>query len=381
MKQVYLLCAFTCAALFSNAQVVYQATTETTTRFNPGNDSIVVFDDAILNVGSPNTPMNLRITQLSVGIRRLANAPAIDVGLYLGRMNALKRPATIDSIGTSSLAAQGATAATVPVSITNTNGWVLQLDTISGSTNNRGFFVGVRLFGANAVNASNGWRVAQAPTVGTADTTFFNVNVRTLGLQGPLVFSPGTFAHFVMTVTGSVESALPVKLNFFKASRIGEGASLFWNVEQEINFKEYVVETSTDGVNYKAIGAVAAANSKKYEFKVAKLQEGKNYFRLKLVDLDGTFEYSKVEVLDNKVIKNNFVVFPNPVVSQLQFNWNAEGLYRYQILSLDGKQFKIGTVLKGINVIDMSNMPAGNYIIDVIDAKGAIVGVQKFIKQ
>ncbi|MFY8128246.1 MAG: T9SS type A sorting domain-containing protein, partial [Chitinophagaceae bacterium] len=238
--------------------------------------------------------------------------------------------------------------------------------------------------GPNALDNNQGWRMVQTPTVGFSDTTFFQINVPRNTLSGPFIFSTAPSAAkaiFYVIVTGTVNIVTPVKLSFFKASYFGEGASIFWNVENEINFKEYVIERSFDGVNFDIYDRVPAKNSKSYEFKVAKLLAGKNYFRLKMIDKDGKFEYSKVELLESRTIKSNFNILPNPVATSLNFNWTEDGIYRFQLLGIDGKQFKLGPVLKGMNTIDVSSLNSGTYVLDVINAKGEVIAAKKVYKQ
>lgn len=382
MKKIYFVFSLLLCTNLSNAQI-YSAAVETGSRYNPVNDSIASFDDIVLNVGSPNAGANVVITQVQAGFRRLANAPAVDIALYLGRMGSNRFPATVDSIYQTSLAANGASSVTTILTANNATGWTLNLDTIANNNTRRGFFVGLRHRGPNALDNNQGWRMVQTPTVGFSDTTFFNVNVPRNTVSGPLIFSttPGAAkAIFYVVVTGTVNIVTPVKLNFFKASYFGEGASLFWNVENEINFKEYIVERSTDGINYETIDNIEARNSKSYEFKVGKLNEGNNYFRLKMVDTDGKYEYSNVEVLKARNIKFNFNILPNPVSNNLNFNWAEEGMYRFQLIGIDGKQFKMGAVLKGMNTIDVSNLNKGTYVLDIMNTKGEIIAAKKVFK-
>jgi hypothetical protein len=382
MKKIYFFLALLLGVNLSNAQI-YNATVETGSRYNPLNDSIASFDDIVLNVGSPNAGANVVITQVQAGFRRLANAPAVDVALYLGRMGSNRIPFNVDSIYQTSLAANGASSVTTLITATNAAGWTLNLDTISNNNSRRGFFVGLRHRGPNALNNDQGWRMVQTPTVGFADTTFYLVNVPRNTLSGPFLFStaPGAAkAIFYTIITGTVNIVTPVKLSFFKASYLGESASLFWNVESEINFKEYIIESSYDGMSYKKIGVVEARNSKSYEFNLGILNRGKNYFRLKMVDKDGKFEYSSVEVLESKSIIPKLSILTNPVFGNLNFNWSAEGTYRFQIIGIDGKQFKIGAVLNGMNSIDLSNFKQGTYVLDIINAKEEVVEAKKVIK-
>ena len=74
---------------------------------------------------------------------------------------------------------------------------------------------------------------------------------------------------------------------------------------------------SNDGVNFNSIGIISAsANngaSKQYSFTDNDLLQQKHYYRLKQVDVDGSFVLSNIIVLTNKGDKQNTLIFPNPV--------------------------------------------------------------------
>lgn len=96
-------------------------------------------------------------------------------------------------------------------------------------------------------------------------------------------------------------TALPVTLNFFKASKQQNTALLQWQTATEQNSKSFIVERSADGNIFIAIGNLQAAGNsttiKSYSYEDAATLQGNNYYRLKQVDADGKTAYSDVRLL------------------------------------------------------------------------------------
>jgi len=119
------------------------------------------------------------------------------------------------------------------------------------------------------------------------------------------------------------QAILPTKLANFNAQVQGNVVSLKWNSVMELSSFKYVIQKSHDGRNFSDIGDVpSAGNSNKpiaYSFADKNFTGGVSYFRIKQVDMDGNFEFSKV-VYVNKTLGSSVVtsVSPNPFVSDVQ---------------------------------------------------------------
>jgi hypothetical protein len=114
-------------------------------------------------------------------------------------------------------------------------------------------------------------------------------------------------------------AALPVRLVSFVASKSDQTVRLNFRTSNEQNTAFFGIERSADGAVFNTIGTLAAqppasANGiqdKNYLFYDTKPLSSLNYYRLKMVDVDGTFRYSEVLAIafdkDDKL-----TVFPNP---------------------------------------------------------------------
>ncbi|MGI4864746.1 MAG: IPT/TIG domain-containing protein [Janthinobacterium lividum] len=127
------------------------------------------------------------------------------------------------------------------------------------------------------------------------------------------------FSEFYLT--GSA-TPLPVQLVQFVATVASPTAvRLTWATASEQNSARFEVERSADGVTYTKVGTVAAAGTTAtthaYALLDAALPTGATvlYYRLRQVDLDGTFSYSPVRVVALGGAAAGLSLFPNPASS------------------------------------------------------------------
>ncbi|MBK8664196.1 MAG: hypothetical protein IPN18_21305 [Ignavibacteriales bacterium] len=114
------------------------------------------------------------------------------------------------------------------------------------------------------------------------------------------------------------KTPLPVELNYFQLREEGGDVKLLWSTATEVNSYIFLVERRKPGREWTQIGSVEAAgmsNSVKYYSYIdAKPQPSRYEYRLKMVDNDGTFEYSGILRVDI-LIPDGFTVhqnYPNP---------------------------------------------------------------------
>lgn len=91
---------------------------------------------------------------------------------------------------------------------------------------------------------------------------------------------------------------LPVELISFEYEKKSNGTLLNWQTITEVNSDYFEVQRSVDGVHFVKLGIVQAANVsselRDYTYLETEITHGLMYYRLKIVDLDGSYEYSKV---------------------------------------------------------------------------------------
>jgi hypothetical protein len=187
------------------------------------------------------------------------------------------------------------------------------------------------------------------------------------------------------TANTVVNNTLPISLLNFTGTLVNEETYLNWQTAQEINTSYFVMERSTGGNDFSKIGYVTASvNSssvKNYSYVDQQPLQGINYYRLRIVDLDDEFTYSKIVIIKNDG-NNSFKVFPNPANNIL--NLQAKGDNEFatlKIVDATGRILQEEKILLSGNIykINIKNLPKGVY--DLTLQNKIINKHQKFVKQ
>jgi uncharacterized repeat protein (TIGR01451 family) len=172
---------------------------------------------------------------------------------------------------------------------------------------------------------------------------------------------------------------LDVNLSSFTASLSNNNGLLTWVSETEINSSRFEIERSDDAVRFEKRGFVNSngnSTSKKTYNYTDPLNTASKviYYRLKMIDVDGKFNYSKIIAIkrSGSLSAESFSVYPNPFVSDFKVKLSSQEniMATFRILSFDGKEVlsrKIG-VQKGENIVvlkDFGILNRGNYILEV----------------
>ena len=185
----------------------------------------------------------------------------------------------------------------------------------------------------------------------------------------------------------AITDALPIKLISFSGEKQGGINKLSWNAETGVNFSYFIIERGEDAGNLDSIASVNGGVGDLYNLNDSNINELKPYFyRLKLVEKDGSFTYSNVIVVMVDPQTENILVYPNPVVQNvLKFRLTLTKQSRYDIWinDISGKVImKLPSPLfdPGNNyfTINTSNLPTGTYTLTVRNAESKYI--RKFIK-
>ncbi|MCU0334177.1 MAG: hypothetical protein MUF62_03895 [Chitinophagaceae bacterium] len=183
-------------------------------------------------------------------------------------------------------------------------------------------------------------------------------------------------------------SALPVTWQYVRGEMRNDGAWLWWGTANEANTKHFVVEHSTDGRRFEAIGTVAAAGnsttSRQYQFLHTQPAAGMHYYRIRQIDQDGRFSVSSVITLLQRQGMRRAMIAPNPVRSQLMLLLPAALAKPAQanVLNMRGQVLMRLPIAAGTWQLsaNLSQLPAGTYRLQLLDAGEASV-VLPFVKE
>ncbi len=114
------------------------------------------------------------------------------------------------------------------------------------------------------------------------------------------------FSGFYITSKKGSFALLPISLEYLKGSLVNKTNMLSWKVNCSSSRAVFEIERSTDGLFYANIGYINADQARcamPFNFTDQNPQQGKNYYRLKIIDVDSKFSYSNIIVLNQKIRK------------------------------------------------------------------------------
>jgi hypothetical protein len=189
----------------------------------------------------------------------------------------------------------------------------------------------------------------------------------------------------------NVFQVLPLLLLHFNGVLNDDAVNLQWKTEQEINFSHYNIQRSFDGINFTSIEKIngkgsSGINDYRWSDNDLKNQRVKKvFYRLQLMDKDGSFTYSKILRFDLNETTSSLTTFPNPAVHSLNLSFNQDkaGKVIFNITDMKGtivkRQTENITAGRASIIIDVSKLAPAAYLLSVINTEGT--ALQKFIKQ
>lgn len=180
-----------------------------------------------------------------------------------------------------------------------------------------------------------------------------------------------------------VASVLPVSLQRFDAQSTKNSVLLNWNTSSESNSSHFEVEKSLDGKNWRTIGSAEAAGYSRelveYQFEDATVNTVA-YYRLRMVDLDESFEYSRVLTM-KKDMKNTFIMSPNPATDAVRLVLNDATTNRLhvKVYNLTGRLICTGDVDNN-GLFNVSHLSSDIYFLSINDEYGQILAQERLVK-
>ena len=202
------------------------------------------------------------------------------------------------------------------------------------------------------------------------------------------IFYNGTFGRWEVSFTTTGFSgffaktqavALPLTLLDFSGTKQAGYNQLQWQTASEVNTKNFELQSGIDGNSFSTAAVVMAAGSgnNNYQFNDNKAYTGsKTFYRLKMVDIDGRFTYSKTIVINNPV-NGQVNIYPNPAKEVINIQLNNTGLLHSKagLYDTHGRLLQSMLLTGQQQKINIQSLAAGIYLLQLKD--GSIFKVVK----
>lgn len=181
------------------------------------------------------------------------------------------------------------------------------------------------------------------------------------------------------TITINVLGVLPVVLTDFQVMKQGKAALLKWTTASESNTRHFEVEYSTDAINFSRLTTLPARGNSsadyQYEFLHLSPAPGKNYYRLKLVDIDDrTTVFPVKNVQFDLANVQPIMLLSNPATNHnISFLSNITGIMQVNVYNLQGQELLKTTINNSAagtrHTLNLPAAKSGMYILNVTDGR------------
>lgn len=186
---------------------------------------------------------------------------------------------------------------------------------------------------------------------------------------------------------------LPVELDDFSGIKQSNSILLKWNTLSEQNNDYFEVQHAVDGLKFTTIGRVSGKGTtldeSLYSHSHRTYKEGVNYYRLKQVDFDGAYEFSKIisVVVNSQHSEISYALAPNPVSTEFNLNTNnnTEENITVSLFNTAGELVDVLYDNKSKTKISLSignlNLPRGMYFVQIQTESGKRQVIKMFKKE
>jgi hypothetical protein len=174
--------------------------------------------------------------------------------------------------------------------------------------------------------------------------------------------------------------SVPVELVAFEAVTTGETVMLHWETASELNNDYFQLERSFNGQEFVVLtligGHGTTSEPKEYQFRDETPRNGFNYYRLKQVNFDGSYSYSKT--ISTEVKSEAILVFPNPTKDFVRIILPHYQMVEVSVFNNFG-QIIFRQEVQKVTQFNLADQPAGLYVLEI--KSGNRIENFKFLKK
>ncbi len=218
-----------------------------------------------------------------------------------------------------------------------------------------------------SLNGINGWstiftsnpNVTSFSNTGLIANTNYYYRIKSENPAGESIYSAITSA--------TTQSVVPVTLIAFNATQKGNSTEVSWKVAQEVNLATYQIEGSADGSRFAIISTIQASQHEQYYYLHQQVITDKYLYRLKMIDKDGSFQYSSIVSVQHSTLKK-INIYPNPAhnIVRLEFLNNSNSAIEVRLMNSIGQLISKYLPNSATLNLSTSTIPNGKYFIEIL---------------
>lgn len=302
------------------------------------------------------TPSNGNITPILIYIRLASTATGtINNNLVISSTGATSQTLPISGTAFAIPAAPTITTSTTSISAPQTN-VAYSCSVVSGVSNYLWSYTGT---GVDFVNGQY--------------TTNLTVNFASNASSGNMqvVSKNGACSSTAASVFVNV-TPLPSVLGSFSVDKVNNTAILNFTTLTEINSDYIGIEHSSDAFKFNILDKITAKGNSStptnYNFSHFNPINGINYYRLKLVDKNGKYDYSEIRKIDFSSKLSSTNIYPNPIIDgklNIDLGEEINEAIDFSIADMQGKIVKRGLLVNRQQTIQVNDLLQGTYVLKV----------------
>ncbi|MBY0424209.1 MAG: T9SS type A sorting domain-containing protein, partial [Cytophagales bacterium] len=174
-------------------------------------------------------------------------------------------------------------------------------------------------------------------------------------------------------------------LNFEVKKLEGKKVRLNWSMANQDKYQQVTPEFSLDGKNWKAlpksISSAKESISNQHFYTHENPESGTNYYRLKMIEVDGSVWYSEIHSVDVFFWGEGFSLFPNPAEGQVfvRLNGMKSNSINIRLVDIHGQEI-VGKTSEEQLELDISSLPAGMYMVELRDLESQKLYRERLVK-
>jgi hypothetical protein len=172
--------------------------------------------------------------------------------------------------------------------------------------------------------------------------------------------------------------SLPITFVSVNAFRHGRNIAVDWKVQNGLNTIKYLVEKSSDGINFTTVSTTIANVTdtiiSTYSWLDLNVDHRHSFYRIRGIDKAGSFVYSRIVKVSHDEIMRGISIYPNPVngnTIKLWFNNMAAGNYKILVFDNTGQLLSSKSLVHSISsavqtILLPTNFVKGVYQLEII---------------